>query len=96
MTSLAQTFDVVNPVAMAILIPVAWVAGEVFCRLWTGPIIFGLFTAISFGSLLFGRPLIADWIPSRRNTHNPVVARPSVSEYGFCLPRTLPSKYQKS
>lgn len=62
-----KTFDVINPVATSILLPVALVAGEDFCRLWFGVIILGLFVVVCLGSIAIGRPLMADWIPLGEN-----------------------------
>jgi len=58
-----KTLDVVNPVAMSILTPIAWLAGEDFCRLWMGVLILAVFALVTWGSLLTSKPLLTDFIP---------------------------------
>ena len=58
-----KTFDVINPIAYTVLLPVVILAGEDFSRLWMGVIILGIFMTVTLLSVPFGRPLMTDWIP---------------------------------
>ena len=57
-----KTFDVINPVAYGILLPVALILGEEFCRLWMGIIVMGIFAIVCVVSLCTQRPLMHDFI----------------------------------
>lgn len=63
-----------NPVLTSILLPIAEIAGEDFCRLWIDTIILGVFFLTLAGSLVWGRPVMADWIPLDQDERfNPMV-----------------------
>ena len=62
-----RTFDWLLPILMALLLPVALLAGDDFARLWMGVIITGMLTATTFFSLVIGRPLLVDWLPDEPN-----------------------------
>ena len=58
-----KVLDFTMPVLSVILLPTAFILSENFSRYWTGVIVTGTISLITFFSLLIRRPLVRDYVP---------------------------------
>ena len=58
-----KLFEVVNPVAYSMLLPVAIYMGEDFCRVWIGVITLGILCVVILGSMVVRKPWLSEAIP---------------------------------